>query len=193
MQAKYVSNYVGEPGSSQQHEPDDETSLSTSRTRLCNKLRAIEVEIDAVASSIDRIKSVADDGNDACDKNGDGGDKVEESAVNDVQCSNGLSLEQAFVSDRLRSLKKAKTQLEKEISSFGDCAFDDIEHKKQTDKLLGELVRENQTKKKSIELSTRPSKRSLKAVSYDEDVDFDAVLDASSSGFMETVRVASFF
>ncbi|XP_074582941.1 DNA excision repair protein CSB [Curcuma longa] len=188
-QAKCVANYVSEPDeSSRQHEPDDETSLSTSRTRLCNKLRAIEVEIDAVASSVDRIKCITDNGNDTCDQNGDGGDKVEESAVNDVQCSNGLSLEQALVSDRLRSLKKAKAQLEKEISSFGDCAFDDIKHGKQTDKLLGELVRENQKKKKTIELSTRPSRRSLKAVSYNEDVDFDAALDASSSGFMETER-----
>ncbi|WOL01751.1 hypothetical protein Cni_G10468 [Canna indica] len=193
-QAKIDANYVNEPGeNSQEYELDDETTLSSRRTNLYNKLHAVEVEIDAVASSIDRTKCISDDGNDSCDNIGVGGDKTEENAVNNDQAfSNSFSLEQALATDRLRSLEKTKSQLQREISLFEDYTFsNDVKHEKQNEKLLGELVKGSPNKRKKLKStvpSTRPSKRPLKSVSYHEDVDFDAVLDASSGGFIETER-----
>lgn len=183
MQAK---NDVSEPGeSSHNYELGDETAVSSKQNKLYSKLHAVEVEIDAVASSIDRAKFVTDDGNDNYDNTDVARDKAESSVDYIQEYSNGLSLEQALATDRLRSLKKAKAQLQKEIS-----LLDDHVDVKQTEKLLQVLVKDNPQKGKRLKSTggtTRPSKRPMKAVSYDEDVEFDAILDASSAGFMETV------
>ncbi|MCI31554.1 DNA repair and recombination protein RAD26, partial [Trifolium medium] len=56
------------------------------------------------------------------------------------------------------------------------------------------LVKEDRRPKKKLKddkkLSKRPAKR-FKTVSFDDDADFDAVLDAASAGFVETVSYAN--
>lgn len=192
MQAKNDTNYVSEPGeSSHDYEPDETGPLPT-RVKLYNKLRALEVEIDAVASSIGSAKCIEGDGSGNSDSTSVRGDKPVENIGYAVHAPSGnLCLEQALATDRLRDLKKAKAQLQKEISLFGDYAFaNDIEHEKHHVELLDELVKERPKQKpkhKQKLKSNGHSKQPLKAVAYGEDADFDTVLDAASAGFMETV------
>ena len=95
-----------------------------------------------------------------------------------------LALQHALAADRLKSLKKTRAELRKEFSNT--CK----DSKAAEDKLLWCLVREDSKfKRKSKELqdSTKDSKKQKKAVPYQEDDEFDAVLNAASGGFVETV------
>lgn len=161
---------------------------STSRVKLFNRLKAVEVEIDAVASSIElgrtvtRNENSASDGIDNDEEGGEGGkDAVRDSA-------NGLSLQQALASDRLRSLKKAKAHLQNELNELDKVI--PVEGT-ANGKLLDKLVREEPKKKrrlKEVRSTGKDSKKLRKAAAFDEDADFDAVLDAASAGFVETER-----
>ncbi|KAK1266905.1 Chromatin structure-remodeling complex protein SYD [Acorus gramineus] len=167
-----------------------ETS-STSRAKLYNKLRALDVEINAVAASIepDRRDKRSENDNDSSHtiinrKEGD-----VENGEEPVQVTpNGLTLREALASDRLKSLKKKKAELRKELSKFGeDKSLEDFGH----DKLLSNLVRENPKRKLKSKEGQDPGKdlkKKRKTVTYSDDVDFDAVLDAASSGLVETER-----
>ena len=173
-----------EQGLDGEHETDPS---STTQINLFNKLRAVEVEINAVASTIGKGKAVAENGNEnlgTADIREDKDVTKEDSVrVN----PDGLTLQQALATDRLRSLKKTKAQLEKEISNFSeDVPVNDIGQ----EALLGTLVKEKPKHKKRLKAIDKPKKDSkprLKSVSYNEDADFDAVLDAASAGFVETV------
>uniref|UniRef100_A0A5B6YVW0 Protein CHROMATIN REMODELING 8 n=1 Tax=Davidia involucrata TaxID=16924 RepID=A0A5B6YVW0_DAVIN len=162
---------------------------STSHAELYNKLRAVEIEIDAVASSVEQVKNFArieDNVPDSSDgrEQGDTEDKQ-----NLVQASpNDLTLQHALATDRLRSLKKTKAQLEREISnSFKDDPSEGGKH----DKLILNIVKEEprpKRKLKEVQKSSKNLKRRQKTVSFDEDDNFDAVLNAASAGFVETER-----
>ncbi|KAA8543382.1 hypothetical protein F0562_021123 [Nyssa sinensis] len=162
---------------------------STSHAELYNKLRAVEVEIDAVASSVEQVKNLAriednvPDSNDGREQ-GDTGNKQ-----NIVQASpNDLTLQHALATDRLRSLKKTKAQLEREISNV--CK-DDPSRGGKHDKLILNLVKEEprpKRKLKEVQKSSKNLKKRQKTVSFDVDDDFDAVLNAASAGFVETER-----
>ncbi|XP_008791071.2 DNA excision repair protein CSB [Phoenix dactylifera] len=169
-------------------EPETGTS-STGRVKLYNRLRAVEIEIDVVASSIEAVKDVADNENDHTGNTDIKEDNAKGNADGSGQVTcNGLTLQQALATDRLRSLKKTKAQLHEEISKLDEnAASEDIGH----EKLLAELVEENPKRKrksKAVEQSNRDSKSHLKTVAYDEDADFDAALDTASTGFVETER-----
>lgn len=145
-------------------EEDDESAKP--ETKLLNKLRAIEIEIEAVSSSIKAEASTSEE-------------ETEESKT-------GSNLQKALATDRLKSLERAKAQIEREISKFGAGPS------RREETLLQKLVEERPKKRKGIlknegESSGAGSKRRVKTVSYDDDADFDAVLDAASTGFMETV------
>lgn len=159
---------------------------STSQINLFNKLRAVEVEINAVASTIEKGKAVAENENENSgladieeDKDARNKDSVQ---VN----PDGFTLQQALATDRLKSLKKTKVQLEKEISKVSKHApINGSGHE-----VLLDLVKEKPKHKqrlKPVDKDNKDSKRRLKTVSYNEDADFDAVLDAASAGFIETV------
>ncbi|CAI8602813.1 unnamed protein product [Vicia faba] len=148
-------------------------------SELHQKLRAIEFEIGAVSSTIQRPRDV--------DKDGEGGDVEEEDLEEGVDEGNGSELQRVLAADRLRSLEKTKAQLEKELSRFSkDSDPKSIERKK----VIFSLVKEDRRPKKikdDRKVSKRPAKR-FKTVSFDDDADFDAVLDAASTGFVETER-----
>ncbi|XP_072951427.1 DNA excision repair protein CSB [Typha angustifolia] len=167
------------------HEADES---SASQIRLYNKLRAVELEIDAVGSSIERAKCVAENVYDGSESPDTREDQKSKHPDNIVQAPDGSALQQALAADRLRSLKRTKVQLQREISEFDVSApANNVQH----EKLLASLVAEKakpKNKLKAVEKSHRNSKRKLKTVAYDEDADFDAALDAASSGFVETER-----
>ncbi|KAL0418631.1 UNVERIFIED_CONTAM: protein CHROMATIN REMODELING 8 [Sesamum radiatum] len=160
-----------------------ETS-SSSNGNLVNKLRAVQVEIDAVTSAVEQLENFKRDE----DHFPDGDDEIEqgnaEAERNILQASsNDLTLQHALAVDRLQSLIKTRAQLEKEIS--------DSPRNGQHDRLLRNLVKEEPKSKrwlKEVDKTSQNQKKRLKRVSFTEDDDFDAVLNAASAGFVETER-----
>lgn len=137
----------------------------------------MKFEIDAVASTIEQVDEVAPE---------NGVQKDDESEVPGLQ--SGSVLQHALAKDRLRSLKKRKTQLEKELADLhGESASGSAGR--------NNLVKEEPSLKRKFKETRKPSKRDgkkVKVVSFREDPDFDAVFDAASAGFVETVRLAVF-
>lgn len=139
--------------------------LPSSQSELLNKLRAVKFEIDAVASTVEQAEE--EDG-----------------------LQSGSVLQNALAKDRLRSLRKRKNELEKELSDLhgqggtsGGAGRGDM---------LRDLVKGEPSLKRKLKEVRKPSKREgkkVKVVSFHEDTDFDAVFDAASAGFVETVRV----
>lgn len=161
---------------------------SASHTELYNRLRAVEIEIDAVANSVEQVKNfgrnddLVPDGDDIEEQ----GDIKEEQGI--VKASpNDLTLQHALASDRLRSLKKTKAQLEKEITNFDPSKVS----KHDRDKVIRNLVKEEPKRKqkpKEAPKSSKNVKKRQKTVSFEDDDDFDSVLNAASAGFIETER-----
>ncbi|XP_047315447.1 protein CHROMATIN REMODELING 8 isoform X2 [Impatiens glandulifera] len=155
--------------------------LSSGLAEIYKKLRAVEVELDAVASSVDPTKKFArsTDGEDG-GSDGDQRDKEDESRSD-------LTLQQALAVQRLGSLKQTKAKLKKELLNFskGHSSRWDT-----NDKLIKDIVKEQKPKRSLREVpeSSKPSKRIRKTVQFDDDDDFDAVLNAASVGFVETEK-----
>ncbi|KAJ1397844.1 SNF2-related, N-terminal domain [Sesbania bispinosa] len=165
------------------HLPETFDPSSTAKAELLQKLRAVEFEINAVSSTIRECS--------------DGGEDNSEQGIAEGDSSDGSNLQRVLAADRLRSLKNTKAQLEKELANLSkDNASERADH----EKLIFSLVREDRKppKRKLKDLKklhkstgkqakTVTGKR-LKTVSFDDDIDFDAVLDAASAGFVETER-----
>lgn len=154
---------------------------SVSQAKLYNKLRAVEYEITAVESTIEQARNITSNDDHAYD----GDDNLEQAdGVDGSQASsNGLNLQHALAADRLRSLRKTKAQIEKELSDI--CKNETLK-----DKVVSNIVKEASRPKRKTKEAQKSSKnleKRLKTVSFDEDGDFDAVLDAASTGFVETV------
>ncbi|KAF0901180.1 hypothetical protein E2562_038190 [Oryza meyeriana var. granulata] len=149
--------------------------------KLHHKLRSVQLEIDAVASTIKGPKLPAA-GKKAQDDTG------EDQAVDHI-APHGGDLQRALAAERLRSLKKAKAQIQKQILQSNPSPSGS----NRKDKMLAMLVEEEPRRKKLLKPpplggSKKTVKRRLKTVTYDDDNDFDAVLDGASAGFMETER-----
>ncbi|GFZ17692.1 chromatin remodeling 8 [Actinidia rufa] len=161
----------------------------TCHAKLYNKLRAVEIEIDAVTSSVEQVKNLARNENhftDGSDGREEGDEEDEQSAAQDSR--NDLTLQHALATDRLRSLKKTKAQLVKEISKLSK---NDHPDNYNDVKVIQDLVREETRPKsrlKEVQKSSKSSKKRQKIVAFDEDDDFDAVLNSASAGFIETER-----
>ncbi|XP_057480601.1 protein CHROMATIN REMODELING 8 [Actinidia eriantha] len=162
---------------------------SNCHAELYNKLRAVEIEIDAVTSSVEQVKNLARNENhftDGSDGREEGDEDDEQSAAQDSR--NDLTLQHALATDRLRSLKKTKAQLVKEISKLSK---NDHPDNYNDVKVIQDLVREETRPKsrlKEVQKSSKSSKKRQKIVAFDEDDDFDAVLNSASAGFIETER-----
>ncbi|KAI3460968.1 hypothetical protein Pfo_017631 [Paulownia fortunei] len=161
----------------------NETS-SSSHGNLVNKLRAVKLEIDAVKSAVEQLENFkrdADQFPDDDDKTEQGNAEVER---NVLQASpNDLTLQHALAADRLKSLIKTRAQLQREISYYS--------RNSQHDRLIRNLVKEEPKAKqqlKEVDKTSQNRNKRLKKVSFDEDDDFDAVLNAASAGFVETER-----
>lgn len=174
-------------GSTEEDLPDKSKSspLITSQAELFSKLRAVEFEIEAVASTIERSGDEGFNGNGSIEQ-GDTYDGLETVAQ---PPPNDSTLQHALAADRLESLKKTKARLEEELSNL--CKVDIlnvIDH----DKEIRNLVKEEKPKRRSnlglVEKSNKKPQKRQKRVAFDDDVGFDAALDAASAGFVETER-----
>lgn len=176
---------VGGNAEDEPHQRSENTDASfASHAKLYNKLRAVEFEINAVSSTVEQARNVA------CDDHAfDEDDSVEKGdKVDGGQASpDGLNLQHALATDRLRSLKKTKAQIEKELSDLcKNKPSEGIDY----ERLISNIVKADpkpKTKSKGIHKSVKSSKKRQKMVSFDEDDDFDAVLDGASTGLVETV------
>lgn len=178
--------------------------MSSSEAKLYSRLRAIDFEIDAVASTVEHaVESVsgrekgdrgADDSSLQSTDGGrssgraDDGSKDDHSSV--IQASfNDLTLHHALASDRLKSLKETRAQLEKELLDLkGKKVLNGVE----SDKVLRDLVKERPSlkrKNKEVDKAGKNLEKRKKAVSFQDDADFDAVLDAATTGLVETVSM----
>ncbi|WCJ38302.1 DNA excision repair protein CSB [Euphorbia peplus] len=159
---------------------------STDQENLYNRLKAVNFEIDAVASTFEQGRDIASSEDHARGDNKSNGDIKDDKNVE--VSANDFTLQQALAADRLRSLKRTKAQLEKELS---DSHKDDTTKGVDYGKLLADLVKEEpRLKKKSKEVKKTDKKKGkiLRTVSFSDDTDFDAMLDAASTGFVETER-----
>lgn len=161
---------------------------STSQAKLYNRLRAVEFEIDAVASTVNPERKTARKEDSAYDEDGDG--SAEQGTLEDgpQDSSSELDLHHALAADRLRSLKKTKAQIEKELSGLRNSK---PSKGVELDKSILDIVKEEprpKRKLKEVKKTGKSSEKRFKTVSFDEDGDFDAVLDAASTGFVETER-----
>lgn len=158
-------------------------TASTGHRDVYNKLRAVEIEIDAVKSSLELTKFARNQ-----EHHVEGDDREKQENIggegNDYGASpNDTSLQHALATDRLRSLLKRKAQLEKEISDTSE----DIKH----EKLLRSIVEEDTvSKKRTKEIPGKSNHKSkkFKTVTFTEDDGFDAALNVASAGFVETER-----
>ncbi|MCL7031697.1 hypothetical protein MKW94_006812 [Papaver nudicaule] len=165
---------------------------SISRVKIYNKLRAVEIEIAAVAATVEQSKSVAREEDNASDGVVDKGKKIdiEEDIHVSEDGSNGLTLQHALATDRLQSLKRTKARLRKELSEFDKHNNEGVaDHEELIKSIVKEDVQPKRKRKlKGSQKSSKDTNKRHKTVSFDEDVDFDAVLDAASAGFVETER-----
>lgn len=172
---------------------DQETLQGDPQAKLHQKLRSVQLEIDAVASTIGGAKPTVGKksrGLDSADAEDKKKGKRKENADGIAQdAPHRGALQQALAAERLRSLKRAKAQIQRDIlqSDSGPSSSGN-----QTDKMLAMLVEEEPRRKKKSLMPPRGPKvkspRRLKTVTYNDDNDFDAVLDGASAGLMETER-----
>lgn len=157
--------------------PENVDPLFTAKAELHQKLRAVQFEIDAVASTVENNEECSDAGEDGSGPGFAGGDS-----------SNNSNLQCVLAAERLKSLIKTKAQLEKELLNLsGDDASKSVEN----NELIFSLVREERKLKRKVKEDKKSNKstgKRIKKVSFDDDVDFDAALDAASAGFVETER-----
>ncbi|KAE8685042.1 Protein CHROMATIN REMODELING 8 [Hibiscus syriacus] len=181
-----------EVGGCTEEEPTDKSegndpSLTANQAKLLNKLRAVEFEIDAVASTVEEGKDVASGDDGAKDELLEEGDREDDESATKLS-SREMTLQRALATDRLKSLKHTKAQLEKQLSGLHkENSSEGIKH----DKLLKDLVKEKPKLKRMSKETHKPTKNQgkwKKTVSFNDDADFDAVLDAASAGLMETER-----
>ncbi|CAM0879426.1 unnamed protein product [Alopecurus aequalis] len=189
---KQQQHDAGSPPADGGQESDLPTPQDDAQAKLHQKLRSVQLEIDAVASTIGGAAKQGA-GKKKSDRPGsahteDKKIKKEESAGEDAP--RGGALQQALAAERLRSLKRAKAQIQREILQSEPGTSGTINKK---DKMLAMLVEDEPRRKKSLKPPAGgPKKKDLprrvKTVTYDDDNDFDAVLDGASAGFMETER-----
>ncbi|KAK9120682.1 hypothetical protein Syun_018299 [Stephania yunnanensis] len=177
-----VGDSAGGSAGEQLFEDEKCSDPPSSWSKLYSKLRAVEIEMNAVAASIEQASAAENDQASDTTANGlEGHNDANGSASQGP--SNGLTIQCALATDRLRSLKKTKSKLQKELKELEDIDGHD--------KLIKDLVREEvkpKRKLKEIQNPGKDSKKGRKRVSLEDDSDFDAMLDAASGGFIETER-----
>ncbi|KAI3806081.1 hypothetical protein L1987_21973 [Smallanthus sonchifolius] len=155
---------------------------STSQTDFFNRLRAVNVEIEAVACTIEDVKTISR--TEERVNNNDESEPVD-GKESILQASNDLTLQHALATDRLESLKRTKAQLEKQVANLAKEP-----RAGKHENILQYLVKEepnHKRKQKEVPKTSKKLKRH-KTVAFSDDGDFDAVLNAASTGFVETER-----
>jgi len=184
-------NNADKGGSTEEEPPDKVENVdpsSANQAKLYSKLRAVKFEIDAVASTVEEVTDVVSGEHQTYDDGGGTKKRDKGDDESGVQASpDDFTLQQALAADRLRSLKRTKVKLEKELL---DLRKDDATKAVEHDKLLANLVKEDprpKKKSKKVLKSGKNKEKQQKTVSFADDADFDLMLDGASSGFVETV------
>lgn len=153
---------------------------------LFNKLRAVEVEIDAIKDGFGHLERFRRNEEEVPDTDGCSEAKHTESEQRTIQAPlDDSNLQHALADDRLRSLLETKAQLREELSIFAN--------ETSPDALIRALVKDqpkSKRKVKEVQKSSNKKSKRRKTASLVDDDDFDAVLAAASSGFVETERDA---
>ncbi|MCD7461628.1 hypothetical protein HAX54_046700 [Datura stramonium] len=153
---------------------------------LFNKLRAVEVEINAIKDGFGHLERFRRNEEEVPDTDGSSEAKHTESEQSIIQAPlDDSDLQHALADDRLKSLLETKAQLRTELSNFANDTSPDV--------LIRDLVKDQpkfKRKVKEVQKSSNKKSKRRKTVSLDDDDDFDAVLAAASSGFVETERDA---
>lgn len=90
--------------------PENVDPSANDKAEIRQKLRAVQFEIDAVASAVERLSNVED--NEECS---DAGEDGPGRGTAEGESDGNSNLQRALAADRLRSLEKTKAQLEKEL------------------------------------------------------------------------------
>lgn len=150
---------------------------------LFNKLRAVEVEIDAIKDGFEHLERFRRNEEEFSDTDDCSEATHTENEQRTIQAPlDDSNLQHALADDRLRSLLETKAQLREELSIFANDT--------SSDALIRALVKDqpkSKRKVKEVQKSSNKKSKRRKTASLVDDDDFDAVLAAASSGFVETV------
>lgn len=171
-------------GKTPEREERDQESFLT-KVQIRAQLRAVEAEIAAVAAGLEKVQSVTDKDPESSEGEKDENDQ-DLSEYRPFEAVGGV-LQRALGTERLRSLKQKRGQLKKQLKVFeGDGETEELEEHKV---LLESVKNKEETVIKGTgRLLVKPQSGKKKNVSFQEDDDFDAVLDAAASGLIETER-----
>ncbi|GLJ53696.1 hypothetical protein SUGI_1145590 [Cryptomeria japonica] len=165
----------------------DRGSSLTKRSHIHAQLKVVEVEMAAVAAGLETVQNAAS--NNILfieDSEGEKEDKELEFRENKPSLVEGSVLQHALATERLKSLKKKKGQLKKQLKAF------EVEGKTQEPEEQGLFLdlgnEEDIVTKKTSHLIDKQRKVEKRNAYFQEDDEFDMALDAAASGLIETER-----
>ena len=160
--------------------------------RLQTQLSALEREIEAVADGAQAFQASVDEAaaeSSRIDRDEEHMLEEEQDEVNlDGALVRGAALHHALAQDRLKSLLKKKGELTAQLRVLNKQEQEDAKVMRALVEDTSQAVTSERKGKKKVVEVVAPPKPVKKAVSFVQDDDFDAALDAAS-GLMETVRL----
>ncbi|KAH9287767.1 hypothetical protein KI387_031884, partial [Taxus chinensis] len=169
-------------------EKQGQGSFRTKQSHIHAQLRAVEIEISAVAAGLETVQNAASNNIIISeDSEAEKEDEELEFRENRSSLAEGLVLQHALATDRLKSLKQKRGQLKKQLKDF-EGEGKTQEPKEQS--LFVDSVNNDEdtgTKGTSHRINKRQKKEKRNSC-FQEDDEFDAALDAASSGLIETER-----
>lgn len=161
-------------------EEQGKNPASTTHSKLFSKLQAVTFEIEAISASISDIKN-----SEKIENNTSAGIEHARNYHSVQFTPDGLTVQQALASDRLRSLEKTRDQIQCEIAKI------DPKETVGESQFLHRLVQEEPKGKRKFKEAQHSGRNTKKEkVSYEDDLNFDAMLSASAHGLMESEKDA---
>jgi DNA excision repair protein ERCC-6 len=166
------------------------------RLRLQKQLSAFDREIEAVADGAQAFQASVDEAaaeSSRVDRDEDRMLEEEPDEENsDGAVVRGAALHHALAQDRLKSLLKKRKEVRAQLRALNKQEQEDDDVIRTLVEETSQTVASKRKGKKKVEVElVAPPKPVKKAVSFVEDDDFDAALDATS-GLMETVSTVPF-
>ena len=185
-------------GAAKRREQDDygEDAHTVLRLRLQKQLSAFDREIEAVADGAQAFQASVDEAaaeSLRVDRDEDRMLEEEPDEENsDGAVVRGAALHHALAQDRLKSLLKKRKEVRAQLRALNKQEQEEDDVIRTLVEETSQTVASKRKGKKKVEVElVAPPKPVKKAVSFVEDDDFDAALDATS-GLMETVSTVPF-